>query len=68
MVAGHQRLSFLQELIHKACEWMLREVGKREFSVLRGYLADNTRVMPRTMLRYSIERLEDGERRKWMDL
>ena len=54
------------DLIHKACGWMLREVGKREVSVLRTFLQSHAARMPRTMLRYSIERLPVAERHKFM--
>jgi 3-methyladenine DNA glycosylase AlkD len=56
------------DLIHKACGWMLREVGKREVSVLRKFLTSHAMRMPRTMLRYSIERLPPAERHKFMGL
>jgi 3-methyladenine DNA glycosylase AlkD len=54
------------DLMHKAVGWMLREVGKRSPDTLRGFLAAQAAVMPRTMLRYAIERLPDAERRRWM--
>ena len=59
-------LSDDHDLMHKAVGWMLREVGKRDLSALRGFLAEHAAVMPRTALRYSIERMPKEERTRWM--
>ena len=55
-----------QDLIHKAVGWMLREVGKREISPLKDFLAEYCQVMPRTMLRYAIERFSAKERQRYL--
>ncbi len=55
-----------EDLMHKACGWMLREVGKKNIDVLRGFLSDFASSMPRTMLRYAIERFPEPERKQWL--
>lgn len=59
-------LSHPHDLIHKAVGWMLREVGKRDIDTLRSFLLQYHHVMPRTTLRYAIERMEASERMHWM--
>ncbi len=53
-------------LIHKAAGWMLREVGKRDIAALDKFLALHAPEMPRTMLRYAIERYAPKKRRFWL--
>lgn len=54
------------DLIHKAVGWMLREVGKREQEILENFLRQHYKNIPRTTLRYAIEKFEEGERKKWL--
>lgn len=54
------------DLIHKATGWMLREVGKRDRDALERFLAAHHRGMPRTTLRYAIERLPPARRRAYL--
>ena len=56
-----------QGLIHKATGWMLREIGKRDITAETDFLDRYYTVMPRTMLRYAIERLPETERRKYLE-
>jgi 3-methyladenine DNA glycosylase AlkD len=55
-----------QDLIHKATGWMLREMGKRNPIELRKFLERHVSVMPRTMLRYAIEKFSSTERKRWL--
>jgi 3-methyladenine DNA glycosylase AlkD len=56
-----------QDLMHKAAGWMLREAGKRVGEDrLRGFLKKNAARLPRTALRYAIERFGAAERRRWL--
>ncbi len=54
------------DLMHKACGWMLREIGKRDEKTLTEWLDRYAARMPRTMLRYSIERLSMQQRKRYL--
>ncbi|WP_080058882.1 DNA alkylation repair protein [Spirosoma aerolatum] len=61
-------LSHKHDLIHKAIGWMLREVGKRNIDALEEFLHDHVREMPRTTLRYAIERFDPTRRKYYLAL
>lgn len=60
-------LNHQHDLIHKATGWCLREIGKRDEAVLRRFLGQHAHVMPRTMLRYSIEKMNEQDRKYFME-
>ncbi len=59
-------LSHPHDLMHKACGWMLREAGKKEENALTAFLDRHHKTMPRTMLRYSLEKLTPEQRAHYM--
>jgi len=59
-------LNHPHDLIHKAVGWLLREAGKRDGAALRAWLAPRFAAMPRTMLRYAIEKFPEDERRRYL--
>ncbi|WP_321519646.1 DNA alkylation repair protein [uncultured Bacteroides sp.] len=63
---SEQLLHHPHDLMHKAIGWMLREMGKRDKDLLVQFLDKYNTEMPRTMLRYSIEKLTDEERKHFM--
>jgi 3-methyladenine DNA glycosylase AlkD len=54
------------DLIHKATGWMLREVGRRQPGALEKFLDHHRSHLPRTMLRYAIERMPERQRLRYL--
>ena len=63
---AERHLEDRHDLMHKAVGWLLREMGKRDPGLLRAFLQEHYTVMPRTTLRYSIEKFSESERKKWL--
>lgn len=55
-----------EDLMHKACGWMLREIGKRNQLILEEFLIKHYTQLPRTTLRYAIERFDESKRQSYL--
>lgn len=67
LVLSKRLLNHKHDLIHKAIGWVLREVGKKDKDLLLDFLDTNYSDLPRTTLRYAIEKFPEGERKRWLN-
>ncbi|MDE6578515.1 MAG: DNA alkylation repair protein [Muribaculaceae bacterium] len=67
LLIADKLISHPHDLIHKAIGWMLREIGKRDLPTLLEYLQQRYMKLPRTSLRYAIERFPEPERKFWLN-
>ncbi|MEQ1849740.1 MAG: DNA alkylation repair protein [Candidatus Peribacteraceae bacterium] len=66
MRLAKQLLGHQHDLMHKAVGWMLREAGKRDVAILKQFLDAHAVKMPRTMLRYAIEKFDEKNRQRYL--